>query len=184
MARPPQQEVTHRLSAWSRDGSQLQVDFHRDGDRFVHDVCLVAEDGATLACWSEIQPSDSPQWPASPPIQELATEIIAGRDVLLGLGRAGKCHWSVSIEVSTTDDVATLRFDIACRCPEEPQWLGSTYRTQRMSALSVCCEDDTAITTSGPFSKCEGAQVSIVPSSRPQSWPGTVRWRYHIAAKA
>ncbi len=190
MKQSPPASTVYSLSCSSHDGSTLQVEFRRVGDRFAQSVRRLSSDGACSASWTGVQRSEPEAWPASPPIQELSLELIGGRDVLLGVGRAGKCHWSLSVETTQIDAVAALRFDIACRCPEQPQWLGSTYRidTPRTgqrdeafqageaadSALSMRCEDDTVLIDCGPET------VRIEPIARPLKWPGTVRWRYSI----
>jgi hypothetical protein len=49
--------------------------------------------------------------------------------VVLFLGRAGSSHWSASIEID--EAVNSIRFDVACRLHERPEWLGSTYLVPR-----------------------------------------------------
>ena len=37
-------------------------------------------------------------WPRSAPLQEIIPQTIEGVDILAGIGRAGKSHWSVIIK--------------------------------------------------------------------------------------
>ena len=163
------------------DGSRLCIEFRRAGDRFTHTIRRTDASGETAGEWVEVQAGDSDDWPASPPIQELSLESIAGSDVLLGVGRAGKSHWSISVETSEVDGEACLHLDIACRCPAPPQWLGSTYDVKptainvqaSRSPLVIRCEADT--------SAAEAASRWVVePIDRPSRWPGTVRWRFSV----
>ncbi len=177
--------AVYSLSCAGSNGSTLQLDFRRVGDRFVQSIRRMGSDGKSLAAWEGVQKAEAEWWPASPPIQELSLETIDGRDVLLGVGRAGKCHWSVSIETVEIESAAAFRFDIACRCPEPAEWLGSTYQPSRegeqlidaaaLTAFKVQAQEDTAVTI-------DGTQVRIEPTTRPLAWPGTVRWRYAILA--
>lgn len=174
--------AVYSLSCAGSNGSTLQLDFRRVGDRFVQSIRRIGSDGKYLAAWDGVQQPEAELWPASPPIQELSLETIDGRDVLLGVGRAGKCHWSVSIETVEIESAAAFRFDIACRCPEPPQWLGSTYQpspetdeSAGLRALKVLAQEDTAVAI-------DGSQIRIEPTAKPRSWPGTVRWRYAILA--
>lgn len=165
----------------SADGSRLCIEFRRAGDRFTHTIRRTDASGETADEWVEVQSGDSDDWPASPPIQELSLESIADSDVLLGVGRAGKSHWSISVETSEVDGEAALRLDIACRCPAPPQWLGSTYDVKpavtngqaSRSPLAIRCEADTSA-VEGP------SRLVIEPIERPSRWPGTVRWRFSV----
>lgn len=176
----------YTLSCASDDGSALELDFRKQGDRYVQSIRRVTSDGTWLDRWIAVQEDEPVPWPASPPVQELHLQTIEGQDVLLGVGRAGKCHWSLSIETAEIDSVAALRFDFACRCPEPPGWLGSSYRRdeqdspadagQIAAALVIRCEEDARL--SGDDDK-----LCIEPIGAPAQWPGTVRWRYAILAR-
>jgi hypothetical protein len=70
----------------------------------------------------------SDPWPLSPPLQEIVAEPLAAgrRPVLLGVGMAGRSHWSATIE---GDGMAeAIAMDIACRTAAAPARLGSSYR--------------------------------------------------------
>lgn len=177
----------YSLTRQGDDGSILRVDFLYAGDRFEQTITRTNRDGESLTVWRDLHDSDSDDWPASPPIQELSLETIGGQQVLLGVGRAGKSHWSVSIETIAIDSAPAIRFDYACRCPEPPDWLGTTYRPQPASrpadagadwaSLQATCGEDATQTGEGSGSD---KRIVIRPTGQPQKWPGTVRWRYWI----
>jgi len=179
---PAHPAPAYTLTCTGKDGWTLHVDFTRVGDRFEQTVTRSDRSGNTVAVWRDVHDSDSDEWPASPPIQELSLEAIGGRNVLLGVGRAGKSHWSVSIETAEVDSAPAIRFDFACRCPEPPNWLGTTYEIQSGDietattghALQATCAEDAKLTRLDP------KQFRIEPLDHPQKWPGTVRWRYTI----
>ena len=81
------------------------VDFQWMQDRFVHSVRIESFETKTLA------ENESTPWPQSPPMQQLSIEMIDGRNVALGVGCAGKSHWSLSVEPVENG----FRFDWACK---------------------------------------------------------------------
>lgn len=126
------------------------VGFRRIGDRWEHEIRLV--DGRV---WRSVEgPADGgdPRWPASPPVVELSLVSAAAGPVLLGVGKAGRSHYSLSVS-ACPDEPDTLLFDIACRIQEPPGWLGSTY------------------SGSAP------GEASPLPAALAQP-PATVRWTY------
>ena len=113
------------------------VMFIRSGDRWEHEVRLA--DGRV---WRSVEgPADEagdPRWPASPPVVELSAVRTAAEPVLLGVGNAGRSHFSLSVSVCRTEP-DTLLCDLACRVQEPAIWLGSTYaavsgETRRLEA--------------------------------------------------
>ena len=100
------------------------VSFRWTDDRFDHSIRLGADE---VSCR---RGSDKDSWPDSPPIQQLSIEQIDGRSVALGVGCAGKSHWSLSVE-PTTDG---FRFDWACRAKETPTRLGTAYAAHEAKA--------------------------------------------------
>jgi len=50
---------------------------------------------------------------------------------LVGVGQAGRSHYSASV---TAEAGGTLRFEVACRISGEPGWLGSTYTALNTAA--------------------------------------------------
>ncbi len=171
------------------DRGRLQVRFQWHEDRFAQRISGTAADGRAALAWEAVNPLDTTQrevaWPPSPPIQELSRETIGDRELLLGVGRAGTAHWSVSIETLVIDGRAVLFFDWACRSSQPAGWLGCSYRAEPAGQsglvesldivpLIVICHDDTDCQTD----TTGGWQIA--PKQLPDSWPATVRWRYGI----
>jgi len=113
------------LQVIDAEGYGLALTFHRQQDRYRHEITLVTPAGPVP--WLEsVESSDAIAWPDSPPFQELSLEWQNDRQVALLVGMAGKSYWSASIETNAA--TRSLRFDIACRLREPPQKLGNTYR--------------------------------------------------------
>lgn len=175
----------------------LEADYRAVQGVFRHRVRLLGTDGLTLAEWDAVLLSASQDWPASPPVQEVSIERIHGRDCLLGVGRAGQAHWSLSVETLPIERVDAseaadswdepmvtspfpsgrgLRFDVACRCPQQPTWLGSTYQTDAERRIRL----ETTASSRGVW--CGTRMLRIEPVGLPEHWPGTVRWQYDLTA--
>ncbi len=130
----------HRLG---NDEGGLSVVFSWQTDRYAH---VIKATGERRLISVEGTPQDD--WPASPAISQLSTELIDGRPTVLGVGCSGTTHFSVSVQLDETADGSPLiRFDWAARLAKELSpseiasqddhagqlaeplaWLGSTYR--------------------------------------------------------
>ena len=111
-----------------------------------------------------------PEWPPSPPLQNLHREELAGgRSALLLVGAAGRGHWSASVEAAPRE--ARLLFDLACRVETVDGWIGNRYRLHRGAAARLKIASDEADVTWSDL------EVEIRPRSiqRP-----TVRWRFAV----
>ncbi len=113
----------------SRDG-RVRVKFYWQRDRFAHQVSI---DGHIVG--DSVESDSGSPWPESPPLQQLSLEKIDGQTMVLGVGGAGRNHWSISVQ--PCDDPGLIRFDLACRCQEQPSFLGSKYRLANPLTLSV-----------------------------------------------
>ena len=127
--KPPTSRPTLHLHAGSTEAV-----FAWTGDRWTHRI-ITARTGAP-ADWIGIDgpcpPADDPRWPASPVLVELSRVSVpragvAGTPAIVGVGLAGRSHFSASIAPDPHDGDA-IRFEIACRLHERPGLLGSTYR--------------------------------------------------------
>ena len=116
----------------SPDG-RLAIVYQWKNDRFIHQILL---DGDLKA--SSIDGDASEAWPSSPPIQQISLESIQGVPTILGVGSAGRGHWSISVDWSASeassandsagnDSAGHFRFDMACRSKDPPEFLGSSY---------------------------------------------------------
>ncbi|MGB8853478.1 MAG: hypothetical protein WCC69_07935 [Pirellulales bacterium] len=125
-------------------------------DRWGHHVTL---DDRLLA--ESVEESDDgssdPRWPASPVLTEVMPTEAAGRPAIVGVGRAGRSHFSASFTPHPTLAGSVL-VEIACRVQEQPGRLGSTYRT------------------------ADGRLVRAVPLEEADAsgLPRTIQWSYAI----
>jgi hypothetical protein len=137
---------------------QTAAVFTWSGDRWTHRITAGEADG-----WTSLDgpcpPANDPRWPASPVLVELSRVALsrggaAGGQAVVGVGLAGRSHFSASI-VPDPDRADAIRFEIACRLHEPPGWLGSTYRAgDRL--------------------------VQLTASGNSSSLPRTVVWSYSI----
>jgi hypothetical protein len=145
-------ESTVRLAA----GAAV-VSFEWAADRWRH-VVTVADGVRLTSVEGPAAPADDPRWPASPVLTEVSLVDVGGRPAILGVGRAGRSHFSASV-TAHPDLPDTLLFDIACRLHEQPGPLGSTY------------------------ARADGTTARVAPaadlSARPRP-PCTARWTYAV----
>lgn len=163
----------------------LGVHFRREGDRYRHDVTVEAPDGPQL--WlSSLEGVADQAWPPSPPWQELRLEDRpGGKRVALLVGRAGRAHWSLSVEADEARE--TLLFDVACRSLVKAEQLGSAYRLSvdcRLEAQRVLLmrhelrllEGEMHFNRLGRHSVSMGPRTDAGEAGKVQ----TFRWRYQI----
>ena len=158
---PP--STPHRFRGADRPVPRLQAGrtelvFDWRDDRWGHRVSV---GGRPLADSVEgvAAPAEDPRWPASPVLVEVSTVTIGGHPALVGVGLAGRSHFSASI-APHPELPDTLLFEIACRIQEPPGWLGSTYRVDAEPA---------AVTAASPRPAPAGGEL-----------PRTVQWSYAI----
>ncbi len=124
--------VDYQLTSTLASGDKLRVRFVFGTDRWAHVVEWMAP-GQTHQVLSSIEGSDADDWPASGPLQEISQHDIENRQVLLGVGMAGKSHWSVSVRPVENG----LEFDWACRSRNHDRtndWMGSTYQLNQQAS--------------------------------------------------
>lgn len=140
-----------------------EVRFEWRGDRWTHVVRFDGlADGPTAGPWHSVEgPGDNSsddRWPASPVLVELHTHPAAGSFAVIGLGLAGRSHFSASVGPDPQVPGA-LRFDIAARIHEPPVQLGSSYLSGGPAAAILRVEP-------------------LPPANAPL--PRTVEWSYRI----
>lgn len=137
---------------------RAEIHFEWAGDRWRHRVTI---DGVPVAESVEgVTPAHvDPRWPASPVIVETHLTAVAKRVAIVGVGIAGRSHFSASI-VPHPHLSDTLLFELACRIQEQPLWLGSTYRSDTEAGKIVAIRANGA----GPAGNL----------------PRTVEWSYTI----
>ena len=138
-----------------------QVRFDWQGDRWAHVVRFDGGLGRGTEGWHSFEgphPGGDVRWPASPVFAELHTHPIAGGIAVMGLGLAGRSHFSASVAADPAAP-GSIRFDIAARIQEPPDRLGSTYRFDGPAATIL--------------------RVEPLPLAAPPL-PRTVEWSYRI----
>jgi hypothetical protein len=118
------------LESVSPSGHVLRVVLEQAADRVGHRIEVlvprVADSPSILAELRSLEGTSHELWPPSPPLQSCSLqEIRPGQIAAFLVGMAGKSHWSASIEAVPSQGVVV--FDVACRVPQMPDWLGSTY---------------------------------------------------------
>lgn len=120
----------------------VEVVFSWCGDRWSHAIHF--RGGGDAATWRSVEGPDGTggdaAWPSSPVIVEISA--VPSAHAVVGVGRAGKSHYSVSFSSKPADGpaagdasgfrgaqlgVARLSVECACRIQEPPGWIGSTY---------------------------------------------------------
>ncbi len=142
----------------------------------------------------ESPPVDASAWPANGALQQVSHQQWGERAALLGLGSAGRSHWSVAVEADDTQPLA-IRFDFACRCSDTPAWLGNSYRWHESlgqptdndaSTLTWTIGDAKLIFQQGdPQTQIQcpqphGRAVVVRSKTFPVSGEVTFRWAYRI----
>lgn len=157
-AQPADREQPASVSASPRSRPPLAVSagaiqavFSWVGDRWQHAILI---DGMPWAESLEGPDGNDAAWPCSPPLVELSPAAIPRGRAILGVGLAGRSHFSASI-APHADRPDTLVFEIACRIKEHPGWLGSTY---------VRGEEP----------------LRVIAPPPPSELPATIRWTYAV----
>lgn len=135
MPQPPAPSRSPRPLTLS--SGQIDVVFQWHGDRWHHSLHLRQADGPCRpACWqtAPATPDDDPNWPSSPVLVELAEISGPQGAAVVGVGKAGKSHFSASI---TAERDGGICFEIACRLTAPPGWLGSTYAASSDPRLTL-----------------------------------------------
>jgi hypothetical protein len=111
----------------------------------------------------------------------LHVETRPAGNVALLVGMSGRSHWSASVEIA--DHGAEAVFDMACRAPEAPEWLGSHYAIHSQDAhfqdVGPQRVEFRALEPQAPrITRTPQGEVEILALPTTDSWPQTVRWRY------
>jgi hypothetical protein len=151
-------------------------------DRWVHRI-TTGETDIWTSLDGPILPANDPRWPASPVLVELSRVSMprarvsmprarlsvprgdaAGGQALVGVGLAGRSHFSASI--APDPHVAdAIRFEIACRLHEPPGWIGSTYRQGDRLFRLTPLDDSTALPRTVVWTYSIGPQGIVTVSS-------------------
>jgi hypothetical protein len=156
---------------------RICVEFVREADRFRHEVAVYSGE-SWQTVWASVEGAPEEECPPSPPLQELHVEQRAGGvEVALLVGRAGRSHWSLSVEA----DVArgALVFDAACRSASPGNGLQSSYRL--VAPVQSC--DLQVLDGELRQSAADDVGLAILPRlDAGGQGTRTFRWRYKIVA--
>ena len=136
-----------RIELLNEDGIGLYVDCQWQVDRFVHIIGLQANNQTFPILRSHEDQSDE-FWPSSPPLQQLSKQLMDEGPVLLGLGMAGKNHFSTSF-LLRDDSAVELLVESACSLHaatiEEnrgTESLGTAYDLQPGAGMQLSAAND------------------------------------------
>lgn len=180
------------VDAIDSEGRGLFVSFPGRGDRFGHVVSIVCGD-EIVPCMVSLEGDDSEEWPDSPPIQQLSIEQRKTGAVGLGVGQAGKSHWSVTVE--TFAEERRIDFHVACRLKMHPAQISSRYASllgEGIEPTSVdpytwswTAGDKTLLVRESVFdhypapefpANASGFEINAAVDQMP--FPKTIEWRY------
>jgi hypothetical protein len=177
----------------SLDGGRLgTLHFSWRDDRYRHswqfDNTLVIE---------SIEGDSAANWPLSPPIQQIhQQEFPDGRQVVFGVGMAGRGHWSVSYTL--VPDLKCWIIEHAFRSPVEADSLAATYELAGDWKASDCTQVG-ALNTGQVLSldDCGGLTLEAIPpaqlkllestasirSAPPATVGTTAQWSFRLRVK-
>lgn len=112
----------------------LEISFEQQSDRWSHAWFLVEPGGLRHRILSSVEGDAQTAFPPSPPLQQVHQQDLGGGRTVLGVGMAGRSHWSAAFAPVAESENALLA-DLAClrKSLEEGSpdcWLGSTYRLE------------------------------------------------------
>ena len=123
------------------DGGPLGLlSFSRSGERYLHRWSF-PDSSVTL---DSVESSLEEAWPSSPPLQQIHSQSFAdGREVIFGVGMAGRGHWSASFTL--VPDLKCWIVELACRSSVTAEKLSSRYQwmaegVEPLADQDVCSE--------------------------------------------
>jgi len=133
----------------------IQLSFGKLDDRWAHDWQWVDGDQVQTLLKSR-EGSQDQNWPPSPPLQEISHHELPSGEAILGVGMAGKGHWSASFSMDDTTSIVaggktetgTIKADLAC------------LQKSVMTEKEETAETWTALGSSYETGSCEIEQVS------------------------
>lgn len=171
------------------DGGVLgRLSFEWMGDRYQHRWHF-GEDSQRII--ESVESDHSQHWPVSPPLQQVYRQTFDdGRDVMFGIGMAGRGHWSVSFTL--VPDLKSWIVELACRSSSEPQRLCSSYLLKGNwqpeskgsdGTLSACVLSDVGLRIE-PLSILSRLELSypdmMVKPDQIPSGLTTIQWGYRL----
>jgi hypothetical protein len=110
-----------------------------------------------------------------------------GRRVALLVGMAGRSHWSLAAELTTSAATERLTLDVACRFSARPERLGSRYRLGAAVEWDAACgalrtasgSADLRVERETLISALKPGEVEFCPESL-GSPTATTRWKFTV----
>ena len=170
--------------------SQLRLQFEKSSDRWSHCWQLIDADGHVNDVLVSVEGSAEDNFPASSAMQEINLHELPTGHAVLGVGMAGKGHWSASYSVEAGDQ-PSIKCDLACLLKQlgtDGQWLGSTYSvaenvTVEHNGLDVRFSvngQSFTLTADPTYASidAESQQVQVVPTKISDSKTVATRWLF------
>ena len=172
------------------DGGSLGcLRFRWESDRYFHQFDFSALAGNECVIQS-VESDNEQAWPVSPPLQQIHQQSFAdGRDVIFGIGMAGRGHWSASFTL--VPELKSWIVELACRSSSRPEALSSTYDFQTAEHLVERSEETGDIVLAAgksvrfeavsPSSKglYTNNQLAIQPATL-EDQSETVQWAFRV----
>lgn len=106
-------------------------------DRWIHKFELVHDEGIRIELLKSVEGDSESNWPPSPPLQEINRHDLGSGAALLGVGMAGKSHWSSSISADNDAIIADLACLVKDPSDSANRWIGSTYQLAPSADIQV-----------------------------------------------
>ena len=182
-----------QISLKTSPASNLRLQFDKLGDRWSHRWQLVEPDGQATDVLTSVEGGAEDIFPASAAMQEINLHELPAGPAVLGVGMAGKGHWSASYSVEMHQDQPAVKCDLACLLKQlqtDGQWLGSTYLIRNDIAVEHE-ETQTRFSVNGQsfamiadpdFASIKLAeqQIQIVPAKISDSKTVATRWLFSM----
>jgi hypothetical protein len=117
-------QIIHRLECPGLNDRRLVVQFVAMDDS-ICEQWLIESDHSRQLILSSLCQAAAP-WPPSPAWQEMVGEVHQSGPVILGIGRAGRSHWSAVWQVELSNSLVDVQ--VACRIHDVPERLGTTFQ--------------------------------------------------------
>lgn len=188
----------HRLKIASSSDAELIVEFGNAADRWSNRWILINGDVETEIMTS-VEGTPEQDWPSSPPLQDISAHELPTGNAILGVGMAGKSHWSASVVAAAeTDDCQVIRCEWACLRKDETELRnpkaqlssvfalcngvvmnriadGGVELVSSESSLNIAIEPVVGEKWSSKF-ECNGNQLSIQPTVYSDSPVRSTQW--------
>ena len=190
----------------TNDRVAIQINFLRNEDRWSHR--WFSDRNQPVTWLQSIEGTADQNWPPSPPLQELNQLELEQGDSVLGVGMAGRSHWSASYSVEKMADGSCIKADLAClqkgieaptlTNPDDPNLdtqLGSAYELGPDCEIDVAQENRVEIVTPtkqrvvlmtvgegdcATILRVDQRILSMVPAQVSKSPVHSTRWAFRV----